>query len=175
MINIFLKKTDTLTTRQQSEAAHELLKENLSKLYSVEKDKIEIKKDSLGCPYTDDLENAFISISHCEGMIACAVSDSRVGIDVEALSERRKRLEKRIFTENEIKIIDDCEDENTAFFTLWTLKEAYLKAIGTGFRANAKEIEFSAVFPLVVSNKPQFVFKTEILDEYILSYCEERN
>ncbi len=174
MTKVFIRNTEKLSAREQSEAAHELLKESLSELYSADKASIEIKKDSLGCPYVDFLPDVFVSITHTDRLVACAVSNNRVGIDAEPLSLRKKTVEKRVFTENEINLINNSSDENTVFFTLWTLKEAYLKAIGTGFSDNAKDIEFSSLYPSVLSNKKEFKFLTETVDGYIVSYCEKQ-
>lgn len=89
------------------------------------------------------------------------------------IATRRKSVENRVFTLDESKLLDSSEDENAAFFSLWTLKESWLKAIGTGFAGNAKEIEFYSVANPVSSNSDTFSFFTEIQGDCALSVCIE--
>ena len=79
----------------------------------------------------------YFSLSHTEGCVACAVSNCEaVGIDVERIQERRSLLTiaRSNFSPEEIEALrvlppSDLVDR---FFDYWTLKEAYLKARGTG-------------------------------------------
>lgn len=56
---------------------------------------IEIKRTENGKPYTEG--NVFFSLSHTEDFIACAVSDSEIGIDAERMRsvEKRERIAKK--------------------------------------------------------------------------------
>ena len=63
----------------------------------------------------------------------------RLGTDVEG-GDREVAYEKvsrRFFSQREVADMDSlpAEDRRAAFFTCWTRKEAYLKAIGTGLSA----------------------------------------
>ncbi len=72
------------------------------------------------------------SISHCKCAIAVAVNDTPIGIDVEAVRAVDESLVKRTMNEEEQRQIAASADTNRAFIRLWTMKEAYLKQIGTG-------------------------------------------
>ncbi len=72
------------------------------------------------------------SISHCKCAIAVAVNDTPIGIDVEAIRAVDESLVKRTMNEEEQRQIAASADTNRAFIRLWTMKEAYLKQIGTG-------------------------------------------
>ena len=77
------------------------------------------------------------SLSHTAGCVACVVSDCEsVGVDVEAIRERQSLLAtaRRHFSAQEIDALRVLEPQDMAdrFFDYWTLKEAYLKARGTG-------------------------------------------
>lgn len=174
MFKLFYKKTEKLSAVQQSESAYAFLKEKLSDYLKINSEEIEIRKDNKGCPHIVDIENIYISISHTEGLIACAFSDSRVGVDVEKVKPRRKSVEKRVFTENETVLLNNAENEDKAFFTLWTLKESYLKAIGTGFADNAKTVEFISIENPIKADKKDFGFFTECFDGYVISVCENK-
>jgi 4'-phosphopantetheinyl transferase len=76
------------------------------------------------------------NLSHCEERAVLAVSDAELGIDL----ERERPIEhvdlaKRYFHPNEVAAITASRDEaaqRRAFFRVWTLKEAVVKALGTG-------------------------------------------
>lgn len=173
MYKCFFEKTGILTPKEQSAAAHSLLKRSLAEHFSINESDIVIKKDGNGAPFIEGMEDVFVSLTHTKGMVACAFADSRVGVDAEVITVRRKAVEKRVFTLRESELLDCSENENTAFFTLWTLKESWLKAIGTGFAGNAKEIEFYSLSNPVGSNSDSFSFFTEIQGGCALSVCVE--
>lgn len=174
MYKLFLEKTDILSPRDQSRAAHSLLKRSLAQHFGLVESDISIKKDSNGAPYVEGVDNVFVSITHTKGMVACAFADSRVGVDAQDITTRRKSVESRVFSKEESKLLDNATDENSAFFTLWTLKESWLKAIGTGFAGNAKEVEFYTLQNPVVSNLSSFSFYTDFRDECAISVCVEK-
>jgi 4'-phosphopantetheinyl transferase len=77
------------------------------------------------------------NLSHCEERAVLAISDTaEVGVDL----ERERPIEhvdlaKRYFHPNEVTAITASPDEaeqRRAFFLVWTLKEAIVKALGTG-------------------------------------------
>ena len=163
-----------LLPREQSAAAHLLLRCCLAEHYGIDVNKIIIRKDGNGAPFVEGMNDVFVSITHTEGLVACAFADSRVGIDAEVIKQRRKSVEKRVFTPGESDLVDKATDGNTAFFTLWTLKESWLKAIGTGFMGNAKAIEFYSLENPVSCNSDSFSFFTEIQGDYAISVCVEK-
>jgi 4'-phosphopantetheinyl transferase len=79
----------------------------------------------------------YFSLSHTEGCVACVVSGCEaVGVDVEEIHERHSLLAtaRSNFSPEEIDALRDLPpgDLVDRFFDYWTLKEAYLKARGTG-------------------------------------------
>lgn len=84
------------------------------------------------------------NLSHTTSLIACGVTSSgQIGIDVEE-TERSIRsdimkLAQRRFSKDEalwLQNISDLEERRRRFVQLWTLKEAYVKAIGKGISAS---------------------------------------
>lgn len=73
--------------------------------------------------------SAFVSISHCEDMVACAVSEAPVGIDIEKIRPVKPDLVDRVCTPEERAYVGDSPEQ---FFEIWTAKEAYFKMQGTG-------------------------------------------
>ena len=80
----------------------------------------------------------FFSLSHTEGCVACAISPhERIGVDVEATDANCSHLgiAELNFSSTENKVLRALSplEQADRFFDYWTLKEAYLKAHGTGF------------------------------------------
>jgi 4'-phosphopantetheinyl transferase len=86
------------------------------------------------------------NIAHTNGMVAVAAGwDLRLGIDVEAFARRRNlEIARRYFSAREIAGLAALppEDQPRRFLELWTLKEAYLKAIGTGIAGGLGSMTF---------------------------------
>ena len=76
------------------------------------------------------------NLSHCEERAVLAISNAEVGIDL----ERERPIEhvdlaRRYFHPHEVAAITascDEAEQRRAFFLVWTLKEAVVKALGTG-------------------------------------------
>lgn len=88
------------------------------------------------------------NISHTEKMIVIAVSVGvETGIDVEYLDRNNSTFEiaERFFSENEYQYLKALPDDQKKqkFFSLWTLKEAYVKACGKGLYIPLDEFCFS--------------------------------
>jgi 4'-phosphopantetheinyl transferase len=88
------------------------------------------------CSTVADPEVCF-NLSHSHGVIVCAVARGRqVGIDVEDAGRRIAFLElaERYFAPAEVAHLRrlPAEERQTAFFAIWTLKEAFVKATGHG-------------------------------------------
>jgi len=87
------------------------------------------------------VESPVSSLSHTPGAVAVAVAaGGQVGVDVEDLSRRVDPREgfQRFFTEAEWNWIEAGES-TMRFLRLWTLKEAWSKAIGLGLSADFRE------------------------------------
>src|SRR5436190_3681992 len=93
------------------------------------------------------------NLSHCEERAVLAISNAEVGIDL----ERDRPIEhvdlaRRYFHANEVAAITASRDEaeqRRAFFLVWTLKEAVVKALGTGLSTplDSFEVEIGASPP----------------------------
>jgi phosphopantetheinyl transferase len=113
------------------------------------------KQDS-GQPYgiNSSGERIDVSISHTKASFWCAISiGNRIGIDAE-LTDRTvsPMLVKRILHPDEIYTL------RIEPIRLWTIKESFLKLIGTGLRTNMSSIHIHRVtdqlFATMWNNKP---------------------
>ena len=100
---------------------------------SVLKRDIKIEYFDNGKPYILDSSYG-ISISHSKDMALVAINEDAVGADIEVVRPYNEKLIKRYFSKEEIAFIDSPEK----FFTVWTVKEAYLKLTGVGLKGIKK-------------------------------------
>ncbi len=76
------------------------------------------------------------NVAHTCGLVVCAIGDSeRLGVDVESASRCvDTALANRYFSGPEIEWLENqpshCQSD--AFLRIWTLKESFIKAVGTG-------------------------------------------
>ncbi len=121
-------------------AAHALLRQALSDFADVRPAEWTWALTPHGKPMLADAHagcGLSFNLSHTHGLVACAVCrGADVGIDAESLTPRVHPLElaDRFFSSAEVAGLRACADEDRQqrFIELWTLKEAYVKAIGEG-------------------------------------------
>lgn len=88
------------------------------------------------------------NLTHTAGLVGCVVSlDSDCGIDVEKLVERHKisAVAERMFSTREYKELLALHGSAAMeyFFSRWTLREAYVKALGIGISFPTRKLLFS--------------------------------
>jgi 4'-phosphopantetheinyl transferase len=133
--------------RRDFTAAHALLRSTLSRYADVPPTAWRFETAANGKPFlaAQDSSRAQpesarpelrFNLSHTHGLVACVVADGcDVGIDVESIDRRLDlALANRFFSAVETAWVKAAppEDGVRRFLELWTLKEAYLKAIGKG-------------------------------------------
>jgi 4'-phosphopantetheinyl transferase len=101
-------------------------------------DRIAFRETSHGKPHlawpSPGRELSF-NVSHTRALVACAVAWERdVGVDVETIREPPLELVDRYFAAPEARAILALPEaeRRDAFFAVWTLKEAFIKALGRG-------------------------------------------
>jgi len=87
------------------------------------------------------------NLTHTEGLTACLVTlGVDCGIDAERLGRRGKlqAVAEKMFADSELETLGalDGQQYQQQFFTFWTLREAYCKALGTGLGFSKKDYAF---------------------------------
>jgi phosphopantetheinyl transferase len=83
------------------------------------------------CPLPDGTEPFFCTASHDSRFAVAAVSDARIGIDVEEISERVMNGRSLYMHEEELSLVKDHPIGEVAASTrVWSVKEAVSKALG---------------------------------------------
>lgn len=97
------------------------------------------------------------NLTHTAGMVACAVVRGHdIGLDVEAVDRQiinRGAIARYGFSAAETALLQNSASLEETFISLWTLKEAVVKAIGDGLTLPLKEFSFSLA-PLALNIDP---------------------
>lgn len=83
-----------------------------------------------------DLE---LNASHSGDLVALAFTrGTAVGVDVERVRSMRdaREVSQRFFSPREVELVRAAPDIDATFFTIWTAKEAVVKALGRGIGAS---------------------------------------
>ncbi|MDR3439528.1 4'-phosphopantetheinyl transferase superfamily protein [Telmatospirillum sp.] len=126
------------TNRHEYLVTRALVRWVLSFYRDVEPEAWRFERTSFGQPYVSAPTGTVphFSLSNADGLVACAVSDDSVGVDVEKTSRGAEVLDlaSSVFSPAEqgdlMALAEDLRPLRA--IQLWTLKEAYLKALGTG-------------------------------------------
>ena len=133
-MDLYLLETDV----PQSQAAHGLLNRVLWEQYQISQPELMIGPH--GKPY---LENGpHFSISHSRGMVAVAIGERNMGLDIEVIRRFHQLVPQRIMSRKEYEWFCRRGELKGDFFALWTLKESYYKYLGTGLRGFPNDTEF---------------------------------
>ncbi len=141
--------------RQRKIVARARLRQILSHYLNIHPRSIKISLGAYGKPQVKGLE---FNISHSENLAVYAISQQPVGIDIEyRRSLEMDSLVQRFFAPAELASWQQlpAPQRELAFFRAWTMKEAYLKAIGTGLHTS-----LAAVVVEMDINKPGSLWAT---------------
>ena len=166
--------------RRQHVAAHALKRLLLSTLVARPPEAWRFDVAPGGKPQVAGGGGPGFSLSHCDGLVACAAGlRGSIGVDVEPRArEAPLELAPMLLSSEERARLSSmpAEQRNTAFLQLWTLKEAFAKATGRGlarclsdvsFRLDPVKASFLHPWPGPVGNW-QFVHRT-VARDYLLS------
>lgn len=78
-------------------------------------------------PYIKQNSNIFFNISHTNGCVTCAISNSEIGVDIEKIRPINLNISKKICTPSEQKLFDKSSNKSNFLLTIWTKKESYVK------------------------------------------------
>ena len=108
-----------------------------------------------GKPYVKSPSEAQqpFNVTHTDGLVMCAIREIAkhhrlIGLDVERLDRRTDtEIADRYFSEPEIEYLQQfqCEERRRVFLRIWTLKESFIKAIGTGLQTPLADFAFEQI------------------------------
>ncbi len=169
------------------------LREVLARVVKCQPEEVIFGSGEFGKPYikqTDKSNNIQFNVSKSSAMGAVAISQGmQIGLDIEqikhnGISDCDLIVEKE-FTDDEIKWYQQHDSKNRliAFYALWTCKEAYLKALGSGLndsldrftvslkeeQPNISNTELESVISSAFS-----LYQDKISDDYIVCLATKK-
>ena len=134
--------------------------------------KYRLKYNNYGKPYLKKSKKKF-NISHCDNLSVMLIINKKCGIDIENIKKINYKIVKKICSNDEQKFLYFKDNKDYYYTLLWTLKEAYLKCLGTGINRNMKNINF------VYKNKLNLNLKKYQLSffsykNYLISICRKK-
>lgn len=165
---------------QQHCIGRELLRCALDAEYQIKFTEDMLYQESSGKPELKG-SNLFFNISHCSGLVVCAVGGCPIGVDVEGDRRVTERLIRKVCSPGEQQYIRES-DGKRRFLELWTLKESYLKMTGEGIRVPLNQVNFqfqSSQLPEngvrtsseIISSREGFFTQIHLENQYFLSVC----
>jgi len=102
-----------------------------------------LRHDPQGRPWLDDCPRP-VSLSHSGRWAVCAIGHAQteggIGVDVEEIREMPVEDFSMVFTVQEREAIRSADDPASGLIRRWTIKEAVLKAQGTGLLADPLQV-----------------------------------
>ena len=120
-------------------ATRRMVRNLLSKYADIEPDAWKFETNEFGKPSIDPEQYAglYFNVSHTSSTIVCAVAIfPHIGVDIEdQIHSDYHEVATRFFANDEqewLRAAESVQDESARFLAIWTLKEAYIKAVGKG-------------------------------------------
>lgn len=142
-------------------------------------------RNSYGKPYLVQNEAVKVNWSHSGEYVVCVVADREVGIDLQyAKKEPKEALVRKMLQPEELAFYENAGEERARlFYKYWTLKESYLKAIGTGFHTplQAFYVRMDSTAPVIVqrgAEDREQSYYCELLEfadpDYVAAVCSRK-
>ena len=158
-------------------ASRVLLKFAAAAVLRVPAQDVELSYGPTGRPLLRGYDAIDISLSHTDELLLVGLTTRGViGVDAER-SDRRMYgpgLGRHVCTPHELQMLEEypLEQRNDALVRLWTLKEAYSKAIGQGMQFRFTDFGFDPADPRSGLNRPdgrpgtgaEWTFRTYSID-----------
>lgn len=150
---------------------HALIRLMLAAKLNMEPSDLSIIKGSNNKPVLSS-NQAYFNVSHTRDAFAFAVSrDFHVGIDLEKVRQSiniHPILERFFSTKEREYILETATKTFNRFFLLWTRKEAFLKALGSGIIENLNQIIVSEPVNFIERGLFDKVVEDSLLNEYFM-------
>jgi 4'-phosphopantetheinyl transferase len=148
--------------------AHALVRTTLGSMLGVPAEQLEFEIGEHGKPELKHAAFADVrfNLSHTRGLVACGVTRvDDIGVDVEQIDRKLEidTLAGSVLSDDEraalVPLTGSARRER--FFRYWTLKEAYVKAIGRGISLPLRSLHVE----IAPAQAPLFVFRPPFEDD----------
>lgn len=133
--------------RELYELSHIALRQLLSQQTNQAPESLQFFYNQYGKPFLLNDSSIHFNLSHTQQAIACTIGkETLLGVDIEYLKPipDLQELCEYAFHPNEAETVLSLPKEKQlkSFYTYWTLKEAYIKALGTGLSTSLQSFYF---------------------------------
>ena len=130
--------------------AHAALRQIIAEYVQIDPQKVLFRSNAFGKPYLTGsrADQLYFNLSHSGEIALLGIAcKPQIGVDVEAIRplDDLMSLASSCFSENEYHQLDALPPDLklVSFFTIWTRKEAFIKAIGDGLSFPLDQFEVS--------------------------------
>lgn len=129
----------------------------------------ELEYNEYGKPYLKN-NDFYFNKSYSYDLGILIINENECGVDIEKIHKYDDVMAKRILSACEYNFVNSKKNKDYFFTLLWTLKESYLKCIGTGINTKLNSISFVQNNKLLFNN---FGYKFRIIKikNYVISIC----
>lgn len=131
-----------------------------------------LERQDRGKPFLPMHPQVHVNVTHCRFLAAAAVDAAPVGVDAEPVRPLRERVLERACAREEQDWALSQPDPDYAFIRLWTAKESYVKATGTGIGVPLQEITFTLTEESIRS-RMDVGFTQLLLPEHVITICHK--
>jgi len=113
---------------------------------------ISFTTNDYGKPFLKNRDDVQFNLSHSGVWVVGVIDHQIVGIDIERVQEIDLDISKNYFSPDEHEDLMSKADKFDYFFTLWALKESYIKILGKGLShpLNAFSIKFGGTGEIII-------------------------
>jgi 4'-phosphopantetheinyl transferase len=111
-------------------------------------------------PFLEGWPDIHFNLSHAGSIIAAAFDSKPIGIDVEVIKPVNWLVARKVFSAGEQERFEILpqEDRLRYFYTIWTMKEAYLKKEGVGLTRPMRSFDVASLpnemfFPILLGEQ----------------------
>jgi len=155
-----------------------LIRDVIMQKTGLNNEDISFTANDYGKPFLKDRDDVQFNLSHSGVWVVGVIGQQVVGIDVERVQEIDLDISKNYFSPDEHEDIMSKVDKFDYFFTLWALKESYIKILGKGLShpLNAFSIKLISPKEIIINVEGQrigdiFFRQYEIDRAYKMAVC----
>ncbi len=144
------KKERILKFRRREDALRtligdRLLRQVLSEETGVPTAALALAEEESGKPVLAGRDDLFFNISHSGSWVVCVTDDRPVGVDIEEVRSINLAVSRVWMSRDERKALQLTPEASrqALFYRLWTMKESYAKADGSGLRRRFDQFSVS--------------------------------
>ena len=168
-----LKRLENISNpqkRKESIAAELLLNYAVVEVFPQLKPPFEITEGECGKPGFKDIP-IYFSLSHSGNTVACAVSDTNIGLDVEEGLKYREQVTARFFSKDEQHRILTSDDKGREFARIWTAKESALKYLGVGLHKSTLDVHTAGESVFISPEQEELRVVSYDSEKLVFSVC----